>query len=291
MNDNNLIHELLKKSELNLSPALLRKLLQKKINADILGQYSSRRKGQGLQFSDLREYLPGDDVKNIHWSASARTNKIQVKNYEEEKILSITCVIDLSASMNFGFQDSLYNKALEFFCQIGMLSLKTNDAIGLATFSGDLNTFNTPKQGKKNLLVLIKNLIKEKDSLINNKLQSNLTTALKTFRIKYRRRSLCFLISDFFTTGYDSELRLLANQHDLIVVFMATNPQINIPKLGLLRYQCAESGKTTVIDSSSSEIKKLMQEQELKRYKQIESLCRSAGARSIYVEDSIIKNL
>lgn len=279
--------DILAKSNSKLSAALLRKLLRKKIDANILGQYSSRKKGQGLQFSDLREYLPGDDIKKIHWSASARTNKIQVKNYEEEKIVQITCLIDISKSMHFGRENTLFQRACEFFCQLGLLSLQSNDAIGLGLFSSDLDFYSPPKQGQKNFIYLADKLLHSRC----NSNESNLAKAISTFRLKSKGQTLCFLISDFFSQEYSDEIKLIAKQHDLILVYLSTLAEENIPAAGLLRYKCAESGREFIVDSSDLNFRNFLKSNEEKRFKDMSSLCLKSGARAILSKGDVLKEL
>ena len=281
--DETLLQKILRE-QLSLPSTLsFESLVRKNVDSLLVGSYRSKSKGSGLVLSDLREYQSGDEVKNIHWAASARTNHIQVKSYEEEKHLTIVPLLDTSASMAAGYPEPAFVRAFRFLTTLGLISLKQNDAFGLCTFSKDCSLIGKAKHGKKNLLSLLHKL---SDAQLSEK-HSDLERALQQYQAFVTRRSLCFIISDFHCPFPETELPSLARKHDVLCIFLAQTPDNSFPRKGLHRYRCQETGKTFLIDTGDRRVRSAIEKKELDRYQSFERKCSNSNIQCIYVDKDI----
>lgn len=216
------------------------------INADLMGQYRSAFRGSGLIFSDLREYQPGDDVKNIHWKASARTGKVYVKSYEEDRLLNIIVAIDVSRSTDFGQKRSKHRAAIEFAALLTCLALAHQDAIGLCTFSDNVEEFFPPKRARTQVHRILRRLLEPQEL----KPATNIAKALRHLSETQKKPSVIFVISDFLSKPYDQELLMLSLKHDVILVMLEDNMDSKLPKAGLVEFEDAENGDRIIIDTN-----------------------------------------
>ena len=241
---------MLLKSEI-LSKIKKIELRSKKLVDDVFsGKYHSVFKGQGLEFSEVREYVPGDDVRRISWNVTARRNKPYIKKYDEEREQTVMFVVDLSASGLFGSKNITKNDLIaELTAVLAFSALKNGDRAGLLAFTDVVEQYIKPQKNKKHILRLIDIILSYEPK--NNK--TNIETALKSLNRLCKRKALVFLISDFYDKNFDSMLKVTAKKHDLVCIKVSDTKETNRPERGIFRLQDAETGLFTDIDFSSRE--------------------------------------
>lgn len=228
-------------------------LKSKKLVNDVFsGKYHSIFKGQGLEFSEVREYVPGDDIRRISWNVTARRNKPYIKMYDEEREQTVIFVVDLSASGQFGSKNITKNDLIaELTAVLAFSALKNSDRAGLLTFTDVVEQYIKPQKNKKHILRLIDTILSYKP---RNK-KTNIENALKYLNKLCKRKVLVFLISDFYDTNFDSMLKVTAKKHDLVCIKISDPKEQEIPKNGIFTIQDAETGLVMDIDFSSLNVK------------------------------------
>ena len=213
------------------------------------GQYHSAFKGRGMTFSEVREYEYGDDIRNIDWNVTARFNKPFVKIFEEEREMTVMLLIDVSASNDFGSREqSKRDLTAELAAVLAFSAIQNNDKVGVIFFSSKIEKFIPPKKGSTHILRIIREIVdfkpEENGTDIGEGLRF-LTSAIK-------RRTTAFLISDFMTAkNFEQELRIAANKHDLVALRITDRREMEIPKVGLVKFKDAETGREKWVDTSS----------------------------------------
>lgn len=215
------------------------------------GEYHSAFKGRGMSFSEVRNYQYGDDVRNIDWNVTARTGDPYIKVFEEERELTVMLLIDISRSSFFGTTPQHKNEYITEICAVLAFSaINNNDKVGVLFFSDRVEKFIPPKKGKKHILRIIRELL---DIEPEGK-GTDIGMALQYFNNVIKQRSICFLLSDFMTQGYESPLRVVARRHDLVGVHLYDPREKELPKVGLIRAEDAETGTLRWIDTSDPKV-------------------------------------
>ena len=256
------------------------------VTGDLMGQYRSAFRGTGLVFTDIREYQPGDDVKHIHWKATARTGKVFVKSYEEDRQLRVLVAVDMSASMRALNQNSGYTKALEFVATVSALTQRGNDLIGLSLFADKPLTYLQPKSGAKRTHQILATLMNEQGSYQG----TDLAAALKEISLNLRKPSIIFVLSDFLCPSFETELRTLSTIHDVVLV-QIESPLKEGEALGLVTFTDAETGEQVVVDTSSQMVRQKWNEALEAQRLRIRDTARSCRADHIVISDSVIRPL
>ena len=213
------------------------------------GQYHSAFKGRGMTFSEVREYEYGDDIRNIDWNVSARFNKPFVKVFEEEREMTVMLLIDVSGSNDFGSQSqSKRDLTAELAAVLAFSAIQNNDKVGVIFFSSKIEKFIPPKKGSSHILRIIREIVDfkpvERGTDIGEGLRF-LTSAIK-------RRTTAFLISDFMTDkNFEKEMQIAANKHDLVALRITDRREMDIPKVGLVKFRDSETGNERWVDTSS----------------------------------------
>ena len=220
------------------------------------GAYNSKFRGGGIEFSEVREYVPGDDVKRIDWNVSARHNSLFVKEFVEENELNIYLILDLSASNNFGFIKSKLDLSFEVAVSLMFLALKNNDKLGLGIFTDKLEKFIPSKKGKKQLLRIIKELI---DYTPKSK-KTDIMESLSTLNNKLKRKSVIYIISDFISDSYDKPLKFLKLHHRVTLINISDIREKEIPEIGYAHLEDAETGEQILINTSDKNFQKQYRE-------------------------------
>ena len=214
------------------------------------GDYHSNFKGRGMTFSEVREYVPGDDVRSIDWNVTARTGKPHIKIFEEERELSVLILIDVSSSGVFGSKKDLkIDLGVEIAAMLSFSAIKNNDKVGLALFSDKVEKYIPPKKGKKHVLRLITDIVNH--DFENSNKRTSIKSAIDFANKISKRKSVIFLISDFIDDNFWNELKFLNFKHDLIGLQIYDSYERNFPNIGLINIHDSETGKTTWIDTSS----------------------------------------
>ena len=256
------------------------------VTGDLMGQYRSAFRGTGLVFTDIREYQPGDDVKHIHWKATARTGKVFVKSYEEDRQLRVLVAVDMSASMRALNQHSGYMKALEFVATVGALAQRGNDLIGLSLFADKPLTYLQPKSGAKRTHQILATLMNEQGSYQS----TDLAAALREISLTLRKPSIIFVLSDFLCPGFETELRTLSTIHDVVLV-QIESPLTQGDELGLVTFTDAETGEQVVVDTSSEMVRQKWNEALEAQRLRLRETAQSCRADHIVISDSVIRPL
>ena len=220
------------------------------------GAYNSKFRGGGIEFSEVREYVPGDDVKRIDWNVSARHNSLFVKEFVEENELNIYLILDLSASNNFGFIKSKLDLSFEVAVSLMFLALKNNDKLGLGIFTDKLEKFIPSKKGKKQLLRIIRELI---DYTPKSK-KTNIMKSLSTLNNKLKRKSVIYIISDFISDSYEKPLKFLKLHHRVTLINISDIREKEIPEIGYAYLEDVETGEQILINTSDKNFQKQYRE-------------------------------
>ena len=230
------------------------------------GQYHSAFKGRGMTFSEVREYEYGDDIRNIDWNVTARFNRPFVKIFEEEREMTVMLLIDVSGSNDFGSrQQSKRDLTAELAAVLAFSAIQNNDKVGVIFFSSKIEKFIPPKKGSTHILRIIREIVDFKPEENGTDIAEGLcflTSAIK-------RRTTAFLISDFMTgNDVERELRIAANKHDLVALRITDRREMDIPKVGLVKFRDAETGQERWVDTSSrtwhNAYKKMIKDESLK---------------------------
>jgi uncharacterized protein (DUF58 family) len=256
------------------------------VNGDMLGAYRTTCKGSGLVYSDLREYQPGDDVKHIHWKATARTDKVVVKSYDEERQLRVLIAVDISSSLTAPLHSPLRERALEFTSLIATLAQKGNDLLGACLFSDSIETFIPPSSSPGRHQKIL-TLLQRRESNAETRRRTNLESVLRSLHHSLRQPTLLFLLSDFLTPPFDAELRKLASKHDVVLVHLE-QPLAVLPQAGLVSFTDPESGRVVTVDSSSPKVRLAWSNLIIERREALHSIARQCAVDLIHLKDSAI---
>ena len=239
---------------MSLPPEILKKVkllelsTRKLVNNIFAGEYHSAFKGQGMTFSEFREYTPGDDVRSISWPLTARIGKPFIKKYDEERELSLMLVVDVSGSGSFGTGEYFKGEVIAHLAAlISFAAAKNNDAVGLILFSDQIEHFVPPKKGRGHVYRILRDLYFFKPRGQGTKVQ----LALEYLQGVLKKRSTVFLFSDFFDKGYDRALRQIGRKHDLIACVVQDKADSELPDMGLVDLEDGETGETITVDTSS----------------------------------------
>ena len=212
------------------------------------GEYHSAFKGRGIEFSEVRPYQIGDDIRSIDWNVSARTGDTFVKVFEEEREQTLMLVVDVSGSGNFGSQSMFKREGAAEICAIvGFSAISNNDKVGLLLVSDRVELFVPPKKGRRHILRLLRDLFAHEPESRS----TNLSAALHHLSHVLNRRSIVLLISDFMDDGFTKPLRIVARRHDTIAVHLLDPREQELPDMGLVDLIDAETGEAIVIDSGN----------------------------------------
>jgi uncharacterized protein (DUF58 family) len=222
------------------------------VNQIFSGEYHSVFKGRGIEFSEVREYQYGDDIRTIDWNVSARLNHPYIKVFEEERELTVMLVVDCSKSGGFGSASQLKNEiATEICAVLAFSAIKNNDKVGLLLFTDRIERFVPPKKGRAHILRIIRELL----SFQAQGTGTDITAGLEYFNHVSKKRSIAFLISDFIDDGYDKVLRIISRKHDVIAVELSDPREMSLPNAGLMVLRDAETGAERVIDTGNAVVR------------------------------------
>ena len=224
------------------------------VNDLFAGQYKSVFRGRGMEFDEVREYQPGDDVRSIDWNVTARTGTPFIKRFCEERELTVLLLVDVSASGAFGsMQRSKLDLVVEVAALLMFSALKNNDKVGLLTFCDDVIDYFPPRKGKANVLHLIRELV----SVEPVARSTNLASALEFLSRVLKRRAVAFLVSDFQAPGSRQAMAVCSQRHDLIAVTVADPREEVLPDVGFLTLVDAETGEVVELDTRHPRVRAL----------------------------------
>ena len=225
----------------------------KAVNDVLAGQYESVFKGRGMAFEEVREYLPGDEIRSIDWNVTARMGHPYVKRFVEERELTVFFLVDLSASGAFGSVRRMKNEvAAELAALLAFAAVKNNDKVGLIVFTDVVEMFIPPKKGTTHILRLIRELLYFQP----RQTQTDIARGLDYLGRVTHKRAVVFLISDFLGAGYETRMRTLGKRHDLIAVSVTDPREVRMPNVGILDLEDAETGEIVTLDTSSAAVRR-----------------------------------
>lgn len=255
------------------------------------GEYHSAFKGRGMAFSEVREYTPGDDVRTIDWNVTARFSTPYVKVFEEERELSVVLVVDVSASGLFGTNKQYKQDLITELCAVVAFSAsQNNDKIGVIFFSDKIEKFIPPKKGKSHVLRIIRELLEFKPE---NK-KTNLALALKYLTNVIKKKSIVFLISDFYAdSDYKDALKIANKKHDLVALRIVDKTETELPNVGLIKLRDNETGKLMWVDTSDKTFRKQFAVNYLKFEDDLKDIFNRSGtdATKIFTHENYVKPL
>jgi uncharacterized protein (DUF58 family) len=216
------------------------------------GQYHSTFKGRGMEFSDVREYIPGDDVRNIHWSITAKLGHPYIKRFIEERELTILVAVDVSGSNSFGTRRRTKAElAAELVALIAFSSLKNNDKVGLLLFSDKIEEYIPPRKSKSHALRLVRDVL----TFQPKRSGTNISHALEYVNRVQKKKAIVFVISDFFDENFEQNLFITQRHHDTIAFVLSDPMERAWPSVGRVLVQDAETGDRSIVNSSQRAFK------------------------------------
>lgn len=255
------------------------------------GEYHSAFKGRGMSFAEVREYQPGDDIRDIDWNVTARMNHPYVKVFEEERELTMMLLIDLSASQRFGTRlRSQRDLATEIAATLAFSAMQNNDKIGVIFFTDRIEKFIPPQKGRKHILYIIRELL----NFTPQGKRTDISVPLEYLVKIISKRSIAFLLSDFLTSSdYSKQLLVAARKHDLVALQLYDHNMASLPNVGLLKIADAETGHEQYIDTSSLEMRKHQQQWWNNQSKRLTELFRKSNIdyASIATDTDYVKPL
>ena len=223
------------------------------VNDVFSGEYHSVFKGRGMEFSEVREYYFGDDIRNIDWNVTARFGHPYIKIFEEERELTVMLLVDMSGSLMFGSVEKTKQQiAAELSAILAFSALKNNDKVGLILFTDRIEKFVPPRKGKSHSLRIIREVL----SFEPQGKATNLRQALEYFNHTIKKKAIVFLISDYIDGGYDKILRIVGKKHDLIGIVLRDPREKVLMDAGLIKFLDAETGEIRYLDTSDKAVRK-----------------------------------
>jgi uncharacterized protein (DUF58 family) len=227
------------------------------VNHLFSGEYHSVFKGRGMEFSEVREYQYGDDVRNIDWNVTARFGHPYIKVFEEERELTVMLMVDMSGSLMFGSVSKTKQRvAAELSAILAFSALKNNDKVGLILFTDKIEKFVPPRKGNIHVLRIIREVL----SFEPEGNATDIKAALEFMNNAIKKRSIIFLLSDFLDEDYEKILRVVGKKNDLIGVVLDDRRENEIPPIGLIKFTDAETGEERWIDTSNQRVRRVMKE-------------------------------
>ena len=254
------------------------------------GEYHSSFKGRGMTFSEVRQYQFGDDIRSIDWNVTARYNEPYIKVFEEERELTMMLMVDVSASESFGtVQQFKRDLITEISATLAFSAIQNNDKVGLLLFSDEIELFIPPKKGKTHVLRIIRELIE----FHPKSKKTNITQALRYLSNVMKKKVILFILSDFMDDDYDNALKIIGKKHDVTGIRVFDKYEKEIPKLGMVCMQDAESGKIKLVNTNSKAVRTSYKANYLKNVDYFENTFKKSGAGTIStrIDEGYVKKL
>ncbi len=242
------------------------------VNDVFSGEYHSVFKGRGMDFSEVREYHFGDDIRSIDWNVTARTGSPYIKVFQEERELTVMLVVDVSASGDFGTADRMKGEiAVEICALLAFSAIKNNDKVGLIIFSDRIEKFVPPRKGRSHVLRVLRELLFHRPQ----GRKTDIASALDYLNRVTRRRAVVFVVSDFLASDYSKQIRVTAKRHDVVAIRVCDPRELLFPPIGYLELEDAETGDHLIIDSSDEGFQQRLAAEVERREAEREKMLRS----------------
>jgi uncharacterized protein (DUF58 family) len=248
------------------------------VNDVFSGEYHSVFKGRGMEFSEVREYQIGDDIRTIDWNVTARYGHPYVKIFEEERELTVMLMVDASSSGEFGTFERMKGEiAIEICALLAFSAIKNNDKVGLIIFTDKVEKFVAPRKGKSHVLRVLRELLyfKPEDK------KTDIGIALEYLSRVIRRRSVVFLVSDFLSKDYDQAMRIANKRHDIVAIHVVDPRELELPSVGYIELEDAETGEAVLLDTSDRHVRQLFANETSNSMTKREKLFKSMNVDSI----------
>ncbi len=244
------------------------------------GEYHTAFKGKGMSFSEVREYQHGDDVRLIDWNVTARYNTPFIKIFEEEREMTVMLMVDISASGNFG-SDKQFKKELatEISAVLAFSAINNNDKVGLILFTDCVEKFIPPKKGKSHILRIIRELLAFKP----NGKKTDVAKGLEYFNSVIKKKSVCFILSDFISPDFIKPLSISSNKHDIIALRIYDKREEHLPKVGMIAFKDVETGEIKFIDSFDQKTRESFKKESEREKRKIKKIFPSCGVDLIEI--------
>jgi uncharacterized protein (DUF58 family) len=263
----------------------------KKLTSDLFtGEYHSAFKGKGMSFKEVREYTHGDDIRFIDWNVSARLGHPYSKIFEEERELTVMLLVDISASSTFGTVHARKQDIItEIAAVLSFSAVNNGDKIGVVFYSDEVEAYIPPKKGRQHALYIVRQLLSKSSDHKGTKVSN----ALKFFRNSTRQGSIAFILSDFLDANYEEALRVTAKKHDVIGIKVYDQMDMQLPDIGMIHIEDAETGETKWVNSSSGFVRQQYQQEFFRITDYSTSVFKKAGSDLLHVRtgDDYVKVL
>ena len=253
------------------------------VDGMMAGSYKSKIRGRGIEFSEVREYVLGDDVRHIDWNVTARTNKLHVKEFVEERDLRVYVIFDYSASNDFGFTKSKKSLGHEVAASIIFSAMKNNDSVGLGIFTDALEQFIPARKGRKHSLTLLRTLLSHKAKST----QTNIEYALSQLHNILGQHSIIFIISDYISPNFLRPLKFLKNRHDVILVNLSDIRESELPDIGYTMLEDIESGEQLLVNTSDRSFRDAFTKNSLENYQKTKNDITKIKVEMVNVSEQI----
>lgn len=244
------------------------------INNVLAGAYHSSYKGNGMEFSEVREYIPGDDIRAIDWNVTARAGVPFIKKYIEERELTVMLVVDASSSADFGTQKEMKGEVMATLSALlAFAAIKNNDKVGLLIFTNQVELFIPPAKGKKHVLRVIRELLYFKPQHKT----TDLGAAMEHLAKILKRRSVVMMLSDFDDEDFDKELKLLRKKHDVLAIGVKDPRELDMPNAGFVELEDPETGETLLVDTGDPWFREAFAKEAIKEDKRLSAMFKKLG--------------
>jgi uncharacterized protein (DUF58 family) len=248
------------------------------VESILSGEYQSVFKGRGMEFSEVRTYIEGDDVRSIDWNVTARMGQPYVKKHVEERELTVMLLVDASMSGHFGSVDRFKDEiGVELCALLAFSAIKNNDRVGLIIFTSEVEKYIPPKKGRNHVLRVIRELLYFRPK----KTGTDIAAALSYLNRVLTKKSVVFCVSDFIAAGYEAAMRVAGRRHDLVAVSITDPREKNLPDIGLVELIDPETGKAMLVDSRDKALRAVFAAESEKRRGDLRAFFRANGIDEI----------
>jgi uncharacterized protein (DUF58 family) len=237
------------------------------------GEYHSAFKGRGMAFSEVREYVEGDDIRTIDWNVTARFSHPYVKVFEEERELTVMLLVDVSASDSFGTQELKKDLITEIAAVIAVSAIQNNDKVGMILFTDQVEKFIPPKKGKSHILRIIRELLEYKP--VNKR--TDVSEVIKYFYNAIKKKSIGFIISDFLTGDFRDELKMANRRHDVIALQTYDERELEMPSMGYVQFSDPETGELSWVNTNKKSVRAGYAKNAKDHFKRVEDTFKKSG--------------
>jgi uncharacterized protein (DUF58 family) len=253
------------------------------VTETLAGQYHSVFKGRGMEFDEVREYQPGDDVRTIDWNVTSRAGRLHVKRYREERELTVVLLVDVSRSGEFGTGEQLKREiSAEISALLAFSAIRNSDRVGLVRFTDRIEQYIPPRKGQNHVLRVLREILVPDAEGKGTDLAGALAYVLRVLT----RPAVVFLISDMLDTDFEQPLRIAARKHDLVVVELVDPAEERLPSVGLVDMEDAETGTRRLVDTSSARVRRAFAAEAGRRREEVRELLKRVGVDRITLDVS-----